>query len=69
MASDSLVKQPPIGVALLVLGAIIVLGILISQWVTTLVVTIVQIAMVLVALIVMAWVAKYLLRKGRPAGS
>lgn len=66
MAITRSVKQPPFGVALLVLGVVIVLGLVISQWITTLVATIVQLAMILAALVVIAWLALYLLRKGRP---
>ena len=66
MAITRSVKQPPFGVALLVLGVVIVLGLVISQWITTLVATIVQLAMILAALVVIACLALYLLRKGRP---
>ncbi len=64
MASVTPEQRPSIVLTVVTLGVIILAGLLALKWVTSLVFTLIQMAVVLVALYLVARVGWYLVRKG-----
>jgi hypothetical protein len=66
MASVTGVQRPSILVTILALASIVLLGLLVINFITGLVLALIRLALVLLALYLIARIGWYLLRKGQP---
>ena len=67
MASTTGAQRPSILVTVITLVVVIVVGLLVLQWVTGLIVALIRLAVVLAGIYLIARVGWYLLRKGNTA--
>ena len=67
MASTTGAQRPSILVTVIALVVAIIVGLLVLQWVTGLILALIRMAVVLVAIYLIARVGWYLLRKGNTA--
>ena len=65
MASTTKIERPPIGLAVLMLVAVLVIGFLATQWLVGLVLGLIRLALILIGFFLVAKVGLYLLRQGR----